>query len=138
VRRVFVDSSFYIATLNTGDDLHGVAIATARNLIAAGDARFVTSDAIIMEVLAYSAPRGATQRSAAVRLVERIRRARDTEIVEQSRDLLDAAIALYDRRADKTYSLTDCMSMVICRRQGIGEVLTHDHDFVQEGFAILL
>ena len=34
--------------------------------------------------------------------------------------------------------MTDCMSMVICRNEKIDEVLTADHDFEQEGFAILL
>jgi len=45
---------------------------------------------------------------------------------------------VYAARHDKTYSLVDCMSMVICRDRGIRDVLTHDHDFTQEGFTTLL
>ena len=45
---------------------------------------------------------------------------------------------LQRRRLDKGYSLTDCMSMVLCHEQGISDVLKHDRHFEQEGFAILL
>ena len=41
-------------------------------------------------------------------------------------------------RPDKDYSRTDCMSMVICREEGITVVLTHDRHFEQEGFVRLL
>jgi uncharacterized protein len=48
-----------------------------------------------------------------------------------------AALALYEARPDKGYSVTDCRSMVALRALGISEVLTNDHHFTQEGFAIL-
>jgi predicted nucleic acid-binding protein len=47
------------------------------------------------------------------------------------------ALALYEARPDKEYSLTDCRSMVALRALGISEVLTNDHHFTQEGFIIL-
>ena len=50
----------------------------------------------------------------------------------------DAGLELYRRRPDKGYSLTDTMSMVICREHDIEQVLTHDRHFAQEGFEILL
>ncbi len=34
--------------------------------------------------------------------------------------------------------MTDCMSMVVCTERGITDVLTYDHDFVQEGFRALM
>jgi predicted nucleic acid-binding protein len=49
----------------------------------------------------------------------------------------DAAVALYEARPDKSYSLTDCRSMVAMRALGISEVLTNDHHFTQEGFTIM-
>ena len=52
--------------------------------------------------------------------------------------LLERAIDLYEQRPDKTYSLTDCISMIICRDRGITDVLTSDKDFEQEGFTRLL
>ncbi len=48
------------------------------------------------------------------------------------------ALELYESRLDKGYSLTDCISMNVCHKLGITQVLTHDHHFEQEGFSILL
>ncbi|HXH70688.1 MAG TPA: hypothetical protein VNI60_10205 [Pyrinomonadaceae bacterium] len=45
---------------------------------------------------------------------------------------------LYQKRLDKGYSLTDCISMNICRERGIADVLTTDNHFIQEGFRVLL
>jgi uncharacterized protein len=47
------------------------------------------------------------------------------------------ALALYKARPDKEYSLTDCISMQVMRREGLTEALTNDHHFTQEGFRIL-
>ena len=64
--------------------------------------------------------------------------ATNVTIIHQSADLFFAGVDLYRRRLDKGYSLTDCMSMVLCHEQDIADVLTHDRHFEQEGFAILL
>ena len=45
---------------------------------------------------------------------------------------------LYQARPDKGYSLTDCISMEVMRREGLSEVLTNDEHFTQEGFTCLL
>jgi len=50
--------------------------------------------------------------------------------------LLDG-LTLYEARPDKVYSLTDCISMQVMRREGLTDVLTNDHHFTQEGFHIL-
>jgi predicted nucleic acid-binding protein len=55
----------------------------------------------------------------------------------QSRADFDAALALYDARPDKEYSLTDCRSMLAMKTLGPTEVLSNDHHFTQEGFTIL-
>ena len=48
------------------------------------------------------------------------------------------ALELYESLPDKGYSLTDCISISVCRELNITEILTHDHHFEQEGFKILL
>jgi predicted nucleic acid-binding protein len=57
--------------------------------------------------------------------------------VEASQTFI-AGVALYESRLDKGYSLTDCISMVAMRWEGITEILTRDSHFSQEGFRILL
>ena len=47
-------------------------------------------------------------------------------------------LAFYASRADKAYSLVDCISMLAMRQMGLTEVLTNDHHFTQEGFTILI
>ena len=59
------------------------------------------------------------------------------DVLSQTRTDFDAALALYEARPDKGYSLTDCRSMVALRALGVTEVLTNDHHFTQEGFTIL-
>jgi predicted nucleic acid-binding protein len=58
-------------------------------------------------------------------------------VIPQSRSSFLDALALYEARPDKAYSLTDCISMDVMRREGLTEVLTNDHHFTQEGFHIL-
>ena len=132
---VFVDAVHYIALMVDSDDLHDRALSTANGLT---DVEFVTSDLILVEVLAYAARRGAHAREQAVALVDRLRSDPRTTVLPQTREMFDAGLALYRRRLDKGYSLTDCMSMAVCREMEIEDVLTHDVHFAQEGFGMLL
>jgi uncharacterized protein len=47
-------------------------------------------------------------------------------------------MALYGRRPDKAWSLTDCISFEVMTERGITEALTSDHHFMQAGFQALL
>jgi hypothetical protein len=46
--------------------------------------------------------------------------------------------ALYEEGKDKSWSLTDCISIFIMQERGIDDVLTSDRHFVQAGFHALL
>ncbi len=59
-------------------------------------------------------------------------------IVPASSGLVAAGIELYLDRADKAWSLTDCISFEIMRQHGITEALTADRRFEQAGFTVLL
>jgi uncharacterized protein len=132
---IYVDTAHYIALLIVDDNLHHRAIRVADSLV---DDTFVTSDPILVELLAFVNTLGEHHRARAVQLIRRLRDTATIEIVPQTRDLFDKGLDLYERRVDKAYSLTDTMSMVICAERGIHSVLTHDHHFAQEGFEILL
>jgi len=132
---MFADTAYYIALLTDSDDLHLPARSIGRSL---GATSIVTTDAVLVEVFAYFAGRGRHQRLQAVVLVEMLGADPNVTIVHQTPELFFAGVDLYRRRLDKGYSLTDCMSMVVCREHDIADVLTHDRHFEQEGFAILL
>lgn len=132
---VFVDSAQYVAFLQETDDLHQAAVDAAELL---SDVPLITSEPVLVEVLNFFSGLGPHYRRQAVALVDTLR-SEPTLIVEpQTTELLSGGVELYRQREDKDYSVTDCMSMVTCRKYGVREVATHDHNFVQEGFGILL
>ncbi len=47
-----------------------------------------------------------------------------------------AAWNLFEKRADKSYSFTDCTSFVVMRRQKIATAVALDSHFFQEGFIV--
>ena len=100
-------------------------------------ASIVTTDEVVVEFLNYYSELGPELREIACDLARRMLRAPGVETISQSRQWLLSGIQLYERRLDKGYSLTDCISMQLMREHGIIDVLTHDHHFTQEGFTIL-
>jgi predicted nucleic acid-binding protein len=55
---------------------------------------------------------------------------------QTSAGFLDA-LSFYESRLDKEFSLVDCRSMLAMKSLGLTEVLSNDHHFSQEGFAVL-
>lgn len=133
-RLLFADTFYYVALLNPRDASHARVLAFCRAL---GTTRLVTTDEVLTEVLNRFAGSGPYWRSKAAALVHDLRSNPDVDVLPQTRADFDAALALYEARPDKEYSLTDCRSMVALRALGISEVLTNDHHFSQEGFTIL-
>ena len=62
----------------------------------------------------------------------------DVQVLSQSHESFIRGFHFYERRADKAYSLTDCISMSHMKAKGIRDVLTSDRHFVQEGFNALM
>ncbi|MEX2245730.1 MAG: PIN domain-containing protein [Dehalococcoidia bacterium] len=134
----FVDTAYHVAIVDPKDDLHAAALRLAGRLARDSSASFLTSDIVLAEFLTFLSGRGGSIRGVAVNYVDDITREANVTVVRLTRALFDAGLELYRRRADKTYSMTDCISMVICRERRISDILTGDHDFEQEGFRILL
>ncbi len=63
---------------------------------------------------------------------------RNIEVVAQTREGFLSGCRLYRMRPDKGYSLTDCISMEVMRREGLSDVLTNDAHFAQDGFSCML
>lgn len=133
--QLFADTVYFGALLISNDNLHDEAISVAGR---SSTQTFVTTDGVLTELLAYIAKRGAHARAEAIGLIVDMQLDPAWTLVRQTPGLWDRALDLYRRRPDKGYSLIDCMSMVVCRELGITEVLSHDHHFEQEGFAVLL
>jgi uncharacterized protein len=129
---VFADTSFYVAVLNPRDVTHEKALEIGRQIAAP----VVLSDFILLELgNALSSP---GLRELFSRLVVRLRSHPHSIIIPATRDLLDRGLALFARRSDKEWSLTDCTSFAIMEEEGLTEALTTDHHFEQAGFRALL
>jgi len=133
-RMLFADTFYWVALLNPRDASHARVTAFGRGL---GTARLVTTDEVLMEVVTWFSRSGPHWRREAATLIHDLRKDPDSDVLPQTRADFDAALALYEARPDKGYSLTDCRSMLALRTLGLTEVLTNDHHFTQEGFTIL-
>jgi predicted nucleic acid-binding protein len=59
-------------------------------------------------------------------------------VIPPTQDHYEKGIELYRERSDKQWSLTDCISFVVMREEGLIEALTADRHFEQAGFRALL
>lgn len=131
--RTFVDTFYFFALGNRHDPAHAKAIAFGREYTG----QLVTTDFIFME---FADGCAGTQRHrlTAVRMIEKLRSNPKATIIPCTRELLEEGLELYEQRPDKCWSLTDCISFVVMKKEGITEALTGDHHFEQAGFVALL
>jgi len=134
VNIVFVDTLYWVALFNDRDQWHERALAAGASL---KNARFVTTDDVLVELLNFFSEHGERTRRAASDRVERLLSVANTEVVPHDHETFVAGLAPYKARPDKGYSLTDCISMNVMRERDISEILTHDDHFTQEGFTVL-
>jgi predicted nucleic acid-binding protein len=135
MKKVFADTSYWIALLNPRDGLHAKAVAMPAQLPSVS---LVTSEMVLAELLNGLGDAGPWKRSAAISAVETIRRTHSISVFPQTSDQFAIAFERYKQSADKNWSLTDCASFQIMEDEHITAALTHDHHFVQAGFDALL
>ena len=132
--RYFLDTFYLVALSDPRDQWHARVLAFSQALT---EYRLYTVDEVLAEYLTFYSASGSHVRADAVQTVRDVLAdARITVFPQSHASFLDA-LAFYESRLDKHYSLTDCVSMQAMRREGLTEVLTNDHHFTQEGFHIL-
>jgi predicted nucleic acid-binding protein len=134
MRQFFADTFYWVALLYRRDSWHQHVTAFSRTLMTE-DILF-TTDAVLLEFLAALSAAGPHLRQQAATRVERMLADPSMRVVEVTRAVFLDGPALYQSRPDKEYSLADCISMQVMRREGITDVLSNDHHFEQEGFRI--
>jgi predicted nucleic acid-binding protein len=130
----FADTFYWIALIHPKDAWHPAVLAWAGGH---ASAPLVTTSEVLTEVLNWFATKGRAGRLLAAKAVHAIRADASVQVLPATTADFDAALALYEARPDKDYSLTDCRSMLALRALSISEVLTNDHHFTQEGFTLL-
>ena len=132
---VLVDTAAWLALVNTRDEWHSRAtqlMAKLRN----SHYTLVTTEFVLLEVA--NALCAAAWRSKAIKLIDGLRLLPTLQIVEADTTILADGWQLYSQRLDKDWSLTDCVSMIVMRKDDIKEAFTSDHHFEQAGFVKLL
>lgn len=129
----FADTFYFLALRNPQDEAHAQAVAATSQL---GGRTLVTTAWVLTEVAdALAKP---ANRAGFAELMTMLSSNPDVEVVPPTQDLFESGVALYVRRPDKDWSLTDCISFVVMTERPITEALTGDHHFEQAGFRALL
>jgi predicted nucleic acid-binding protein len=130
---VFADAFDYFALANPKDSGHTRALRFSEQFTGT----VVTTQFVLTEV-ADGLARPAHWRAWFLELHDQLLINPRVRIVPFSGELYTAGLELYARRPDKEWSLTDCVSFVVMRRDAITEALTGDRHFEQAGFTPLL
>jgi uncharacterized protein len=131
MRRVFADTSYFIALIVPDDVCHSRAVA-----LSAEPMQMVTSAWVMTELAAYlSAP---VNRPLFTRTLAALRGSKLVDFIPATQELFDRAAELYAARPDKSWSLVDCMSFLIMEREQLTDALSADRHFVQAGFKAVL
>jgi predicted nucleic acid-binding protein len=129
---IFADTFYFLALVNRRDVSHARAVEFGER----PDLRLVTTTWVLTEVIdALSTP---THRTVAVALVRKLQNDRQVTIVSATQDWFDRGLELFEARADKAWTLTDCVSFTVMQSLGLTEALTADRHFEQAGFKALL
>lgn len=131
----FVDSAYLIALAAADDQHHGAAARFASELDN-DETRFVTTRAIFLEI--GGALSKLKFRKTACEIFDLMRNDDRVSLVELDPELIATAESMFRERADKEWSLTDCISFVVMKNRGLTDALTTDNHFEQAGFKVLL
>ena len=133
----FVDSVYLIALESLRDNWRAAALSAANEI--SPQQLLVTSEGVILETLAHFTRETGAIRIGAGRRAASLRTDPRYTILPHDRRLSEAALDLYmGEFANSTFSLQDCVAIVIMREYGITSILTADQEFARAGFTPLL
>ncbi len=123
---VFADTFFYLALLRDDDPAHARALAEARL-----NRLIVTTEFVLLEL--GNACARAEDHADFLALVQGIRASSRITVVPLDSGLFERGLRRMGERADKDWSLTDCVSFVVMEDNAVTEALTGDRHFEQAG-----
>lgn len=135
MNELFLDTSFSIGLVSPRDQIHEKAIIWSEK-IEASKIPIVTTQAVLLEI--GNALSKSVFRQVGIGLLENLANDSDTTIISLTDEIYNRALELFRTRADKEWSLVDCISFVVMRELNIEAALTADEHFIQAGFRALL
>ena len=132
---LFLDSAYAIALAAPDDESHSKAAALAAEL-RSRNLQMLTTEAVVFEIGdALSKPKF---RRIAIELMTSIFTDPRIEVVSATPALVQRAFDLFQKRPDKAWGMTDCLSFIVMDDRGIQNALTTDEHFEQAGFIAML
>ena len=128
----FADTFYFLALVNPRDESHD----KVSKLNASLRRPLLTTAWVLTEV--GDALARTPNRALFSRLLAKLQTNPRAVILPPTVELFQEGVNLYGQRSDKDWSLTDCISFVAMRAQGLTDALTADHHFEQAGFVALL
>jgi len=131
VNTVFVDTGGFFALYARTDADHAKAV----DLFRQADLehwQLVTTNAVVQETHALLLNRTRDGRTVALRFLDDLNSS-GVRIEKVGADDEVAAIALIRAHTDKSYSLCDALSFIVCERAGITQAISCDDDFRSYG-----
>jgi len=128
----FADAFYFFAILNSCDPAHEKVVAYSDEHAGI----LVTTTWILTEVADGLAR--VENRQSFLQLLEELAADPSSKIIPATQELFERGVSLYSTRRDKPWSLTDCISFVVMRDEGIMMALTGDRHFEQAGFTACL
>lgn len=132
---VFVDTWALLALINRDDARHAEAVALGRRLSDEGRP-LLTTAWVFTEFLGAAAR--APLRALAVESIRRASNSPRMEVVPAGQEDWRRGFDLYEARTDKSWSLVDCLSILVCQARNITDVFTADRHFEQAGLMPLI
>lgn len=131
---LFLDAN-YVVALEVSDDQHHYEAAHHWATIIESPFSLVTTSYVLDEVVTFLNRR--RQHAKALKAGNNLLTASNIQLIHVDEALFYEAWQYFEQHADKTFSLTDCISFVLMKKLDITESLTFDKHFVQAGFVKL-
>jgi predicted nucleic acid-binding protein len=132
-RRVFVDSSVYLALLDQDDEHHREATQILNQLAEERYRQFTTN---VLLIEAHALILSVLSRTQAAQFLKDMQES-NTVIVRVRAADEDRAKQILFQYDDKDFSFADAISFAVMERLAIRLAFTFDRDFVQYGFTVL-
>ena len=132
--RLFLDSVYLIA-LEVENDQHHDAASEHWTTLFEEPLTLVTTSYVLDEIVTFLNSR--RQHAKAIRVGDNLLKASNIQLIHVDENLFRAGWSYFKQYADKTFSLTDCISFVLMERLEITQALTFDKHFTQAGFVKL-
>jgi uncharacterized protein len=134
LRKVFVDTSAFVALRNRAEREHASARAALGRLVAERAPLF-TSNYVFAET--YTALLVRVGTTEAIEWGRRFRASAAIELIRIEEPVEEAAWSILESHADKPWSYIDASSFALMESEGTAEAFAFDRHFVQRGLTLV-